>query len=58
MTREEMIEKLVDDDIDTIINSGASADYLSNILRRGMGYELQEDADIIMEFNSRTWENE
>jgi hypothetical protein len=58
MNRHEMIERLIDDDIETILNSGACADYLSNILRMGKGYELQTDEEIAQEFNSRTWENE
>jgi hypothetical protein len=58
MKREEMIEKLIDDDIETILNSGIWADYLSTILRRGTGYELQTDEEIELEFNSRTWEDE
>lgn len=58
MNREQMIDRLVDNDIDTILNCGATADYLVNILRRGMGYELQKDTDIIMQYNSRTWENQ
>lgn len=58
MNRNQMIEKLIDDDIETILNSGACADYLSNILRRGKGYELQTDDEIEEEFNTRSWENE
>ena len=58
MKREEMIEQLIDDDIETILNSGTCADYLSNILRMGKGYELQTDEEISLEYNSRTWEGE
>ena len=58
MNREDMIERLIDDDIETILNSPLPADYLVNILRFGTGYELQTDEDIKQEFNSRTWENE
>ena len=58
MTREDMIERLIDDDIETILHSALPADYLANILRFGTGYELQTDAQIEKEFNSRTWENE
>lgn len=58
MNTQEMIERLIDDDIETILNSGACADYLANILRTGKGYELQTEEQIKQEFNSRTWENE
>lgn len=58
MNREEMIDRLVDDDIDTILSSPQSADYLVHILRNGIGYERQTDIEIETEFNSRSWENE
>lgn len=58
MTKQEMIERLIDDDIETILYSGVTADYLANILRFGTGYELQTDEQITEEFNSRTWENQ
>ena len=58
MDKQEMIEQLIDDDINTILYSGVTADYLSNILRLGIGYELQTEAEIAIEYNSRTWENE
>jgi hypothetical protein len=58
MNREDMIDRLVDDDIDTILSSGTCADYISHILRRGKGYELQTDQEIAHEFKSRTWEKE
>ncbi len=57
MTKDDMIEQLIDDDIQTILSSGTSADYLSNILRHGVGYANQSDIEILKEFNSRTWEN-
>jgi hypothetical protein len=58
MTREEMINRLIDDDIETILGSNQSIDYLVSILRRGTGYELQLDEEIVQEYHSRTWEDE
>jgi hypothetical protein len=58
MTRDEMINRLIDDDIETILGSNASMDYLIDILRRGTGYELQLDQEIVQEYHSRTWEDE
>lgn len=58
MTREDMINRLIDDDVETILGSNQSIDYLIDILRRGTGYELQLDEEIVQEFHSRTWEDE
>jgi hypothetical protein len=58
MTRDEMINRLVDDDINTILGSNPSIDYLIDILKRGTGYELQLDEEIVQEYHSRTWEDE
>jgi hypothetical protein len=58
MTRDEMINRLIDDDIETILGSNPSMDYLIDILRRGTGYELQLDQEIVQEYHSRTWEDE
>jgi hypothetical protein len=58
MTRDEMINRLIDDDIETILGSNQSIDYLVSILRRGTGYELQLDEEIVQEYHSRTWEDE
>jgi hypothetical protein len=58
MTREDMINRLIDDDIQTILGSNPSIDYLIDILRRGTGYELQLDEEIVQEYHSRTWEDE
>jgi len=58
MTRDEMINRLIDDDIETILGSNQSIDYLVSILRRGTGYELQLDQEIVQEYHSRTWEDE
>jgi putative AlgH/UPF0301 family transcriptional regulator len=55
---EEMIEKLIDDDIATIKLAMYQNDYeyLFNILRDGMGYSNWLPTQIVKEFNSRTWE--
>jgi hypothetical protein len=58
MTRDEMINRLIDDDIETILGSNPSIDYLIDILKRGTGYELQLDQEIVQEYHSRTWEDE
>jgi hypothetical protein len=58
MTREDMINRLIDDDVETILGSNPSMDYLIDILRRGTGYELQLDEEIVQEYHSRTWEDE
>ena len=60
MNREEMIEKLVNDDISTIQNAmyGDDTEYLCNILKFGIGYDNQTIEDIKLEFESRTWEGE
>jgi hypothetical protein len=58
MTRDEMINRLIDDDIETILGSNQSIDYLVSILRRGTGYELQLDEEIVQDYHSRTWEDE
>jgi hypothetical protein len=58
MTRDEMINRLIDDDIETILGSNKSIDYLVSILRRGTGYELQLDEEIVQDYHSRTWEDE
>jgi ABC-type proline/glycine betaine transport system ATPase subunit len=58
MTRDEMINRLIDDDVETILGSNQSIDYLVSILRRGTGYELQLDQEIVQEYHSRTWEDE
>jgi ABC-type proline/glycine betaine transport system ATPase subunit len=58
MTRDEMINRLIDDDVETILGSNQSIDYLVSILRRGTGYELQLDEEIVQEYHSRTWEDE
>lgn len=59
MTRiEEMIEKLIADDILTIKSAMLNNDceYLYHILADGMGYNAWTDTQIEMEYNERTWE--
>ena len=59
MTRiEEMIKKLIDDDILTIKSAMYQNDceYLYHILGDGMGYNNWTDNQIEMEYNERTWE--
>lgn len=57
--REKMINRLVDDDIQTIRYSIAynNVDYLNNILRNGIGYEKMTDKGIVEEFFNRSWED-
>lgn len=60
MTREEMIERLIDDDIQVIKDGIENNDYyyLDFVLRNGMGYEKCSDEALKEEFFSRTWETE
>jgi hypothetical protein len=60
MTIEQMIEKLINDDILTIKSAMYNNDheYLYNILGDGMGYNSWTDKQIEIEYNDRTWENE
>jgi hypothetical protein len=55
---EQMVKQLVDDDIATIKSAMERDDfeYLSNCLEYGIGYANWTDADVIKEFNTRTWE--
>jgi hypothetical protein len=57
MDKAEMIEKLINDDIDTIKNS-RDDEYIYNILRFGIGYDHQALFEIKQEFESRTWEGD
>lgn len=53
LTREEVIEKLIDDDID-IIYSKQATDYISTILREGFcGYNNQTNKQLKQEYNER-----
>ena len=58
MNRKAMIERLVDDDIQTVIDAMQNRDveYLDFILRDGIGYNKMSDDGLIEEFNNRTWE--
>lgn len=60
MDRKAMIERLVDDDIQTIIDAMQKNDveYLDYILRDGVGYNKMSDDELVQEFNNRTWEIE
>ena len=60
MNRQAMIERLVEDDIQTIKDAMQNRDieYLDFILRDGVGYNKMSDESLIEEFNNRTWENE
>ena len=59
MLKEEMIDRLIADDIATIkqgLEEG-DAEYLYNILMYGIGYDKQTLREVIDEYNSRTWED-
>ena len=60
MDKETMIDRLVEDDMQTIIQCSQDGDYeyLDAILRTFTGYENQTLRQIIDEYNSRTWEDE
>ena len=60
MDRKAMIERLVDDEIQTIIDAMQNRDveYLDFILRDGVGYNKMSDDELVQEFNNRTWEIE
>ena len=60
MNRKAMIERLVEDDIQTIKDAMQNRDieYLDFILKDGVGYNRMSDESLIQEFNNRTWEVE
>ena len=60
MNRQAMIERLVEDDIQTIKDAMQNRDieYLDFILRSGIGYNKMSDESLIEEFENRTWEAE
>ena len=60
MNRQAMIDRLVEDDIQTIKDAMQNRDieYLDFILRDGVGYNRMSDESLIEEFNNRTWEVE
>ena len=57
--REKMINRLVEDDIQTIRDSIGYNDvsYLDSILRNGIGYDKMTDKGIVEEFFNRSWED-
>jgi hypothetical protein len=57
-TRQEMIDKLVEDDIKFIKRSlqNGFTEYLAQILEHGVPYREWTDAQIETEFLERTWE--
>ena len=60
MNRKAMIERLVEDDIQTIKDAMQNRDieYLDFILKDGVGYNKMSDESLIEEFDNRTWEIE
>lgn len=60
MKTEEMISRLIDDDIIAIKSAMYQNDveYLSNILADGIGYNNMTSVQIEIEYNDRTWEGE
>lgn len=60
MKRESMINRLVEDDIETIKEAMQNNDieYLDYILRSGVAYNKMSDEELVAEFENRTWENE
>ena len=60
MKREEMINRLVEDDIETIREAMKNNDveYLDYSLRFGIAYDKMSDEELFTEFENRTWENE
>ena len=60
MNRQAMIDRLVEDDIQTIKDAMQNRDieYLDFILKDGVGYNRMSDESLIEEFNNRTWEVE
>ena len=60
MNRQAMIDRLVEDDIQTIKDAMQNRDieYLDFILKDGVGYNKMSDESLIEEFENRTWEVE
>lgn len=58
MTTEEMIEKLIADDILTIKSAlyHGDTEYLYNILADGIGYNNMTTVQIEIEYEDRNWE--
>jgi hypothetical protein len=56
LTKKEIVEKLIDDDIDTILTQGLNSEteYLSNILRKGLkGYNSYTNKELKQEYEER-----
>jgi hypothetical protein len=60
MDRNSMVQRLIEDDINTIGHDFelGDTDYLYNILLNNIGYDKQTLREIIDEYNARTWETE
>ena len=60
MNRDSMVQRLIQDDINTIGHAFevGDTDYLYDILLNNIGYDKQTLREIIDEYNTRTWENE
>ena len=60
MKRKEMLNRLVEDDIETIREAMKNNDveYLDYSLRFGIEYDKMSDEELFAEFENRTWENE
>jgi hypothetical protein len=60
MNRQVMIDRLVEDDIETVRQAMQHDDveYLDYILRFGIAYDKMSDEALITEFKNRLWEIE
>jgi len=60
MNRQVMIDRLVEDDIETIRQAMQHDDveYLDYILRFGIAYDKMSDEALVTEFENRSWEIE
>jgi hypothetical protein len=60
MNRDSMVQRLIQDDINTIGHAFevGDTDYLYDILLHNIGYDKQTLREIIDEYNTRTWETE
>ena len=60
MNRDSMVQRLIQDDINTIGHAFevGDTDYLYDILLNNRGYDKQTLREIIDQYNTRTWETE
>jgi len=60
MNRDSMVQRLIQDDINTIGQGFevGDTDYLYDILLNNIGYDKQTLREIIDQYNARTWETE